>query len=252
VITDKYIAGLIDSDGYLGFNIKKRADGSFRVGPRVSIKQRQDRSQVLYDIAAEWDIQVYDDANTHCIVFTGNKANRILERIQKHLVIKPDVAKFILESTPTECSEEELKDLKNAFNVVRRTTPEREHNYPSRRWLAGYFDGDGSLQCDKKGNLKLQFTSHEREQAALKLIHKAFGGSLHVSGNVAKLYIYLPYRYSKNHIDSVLGYFGKHSVIKQSQVQFVLGHAGRVSTSEIYNKLKQLKSPASTKRDASL
>lgn len=246
MITDKYCAGLVDSDGYIGFNVKKRADG-FKVSPRVTIKQRKDRSKVLYEIAGQWDLKVYNDSNTHCIVFTGNKALRFLERIKRHLVIKPDVAEFICSVNTTECSTEELKELKEELKELKANQTYSKKNYPSRKWLAGYFDGDGSIQADKRGNLRLQFTSHVNEKAGLLLIQKAFKGSIHEEGNAAKLYISLPYRYTRNKVDSVLGYFGKHCVIKKPQVEYVFGHAGKVPTEELYNKLKQLKLPASTK-----
>ncbi len=245
MITNKYCAGLVDSDGYIAFNVNKTKEG-FHVGPRVTIKQRKDRSQVLYRIAEQWDVKVYDDDNTHCIVFCGNKARRFLEQIKNHLVIKPDVAEFVLKVSPTVCNEKSLKELKNALKVLKADQKETKKNYPSRQWLAGYFDGDGSIQSDKKGNLRLQFTSHINEVAGLKLIQKAFKGSVSVSNNTAKLYINIPYRYSKNKVEAILGFFGKHCIIKQSQVQYVIGHAGKVDTEELYNKLRQLKQPAST------
>jgi hypothetical protein len=247
MITEKYCAGLVDSDGYIGINVRKNQNGTFKVDARVTIKQRQDRSQVLRDISAKWDISVFDDADTHCIVFSGNKARRFLEQIKKHLVIKPDVAEFILGSTPALCEEDELKVMKQRLKKLKAAPPKKEKNYPSRQWMAGYFDGDGSIQADKHGRLRLQFTGHVNEQSALLLIQKAFGGSISVSGNVAKLYINIPYRYSKNKIAKIVGYFGKHTRIKNPQVQYVLGHAGRVPKEELYNKLQQLKQPATTK-----
>lgn len=246
MITEKYCAGLVDSDGYIGFNIKKTLSG-FKVSPRVTIKQRKDRSKVLYKIAEDWELNVYDDANTHCIVFTGNKALRFLERIKNHLVIKPDVAEFVSSINTIECSEDELKKLKEILRKLKENQKISKKNYPSRKWLAGYFDGDGSLQADKQGNLRLQFTSHNNEEAGIVLINKAFGGSIHRDKNTTKLYISLPYRYTRNKIDSVLGYFGKHCIIKKPQIEFVFGHAGKVSSDELYTKLKQLKLPASTK-----
>ena len=246
MITDKYCAGLIDSDGYIGFNVKKTSSG-FKVSPRVTIKQRKDRSKVLFEIADQWSLTVYDDEDTHCIVFTGNKALRLLERTKKHLVIKPDVAEFICSTNTVECSEEELKDLRSKLKELKASQTSTKKNYPSRKWLAGYFDGDGSIRADKRGNIRLQFTSHVNEIAGLKLIQKAFGGSIHISGNCAKLYIGIPYRYSRNKVDKILGYFGKHCVIKKPQIEYVFGHAGKVSKEELYDKLRQLKLPASTK-----
>lgn len=244
MITDKYCAGLVDADGYIGLAVSK-VEGGFSIHPRVTIKQRKDRSQVLYEIAKQWEIKVYDDADTHCIVFSNNKARRFLESIKNHLVIKPDVAEFVLRVTPTVCSEETLKDVKNAMKLIKATTPQSVKNFPSRKWMAGYFDGDGCLLASKTGVLKLQFAAHVNEQAGLLLIQKVFGGSIHVesSGNCAKLHIYLP----KTKLDQMLGYFGKHSIIKNSQVQYVLGHARKVSGEELYSKLRQLKQPASTK-----
>lgn len=244
MITDKYCAGLVDSDGYIGLAVSKVEEG-FSVKPRVTIKQRKDRSKVLYDIAAQWEIKVYDDANTHCIVFSGNKALRFLESIKNHLVIKPDVAEFVLRVTHTVCSEVTLKDIKNALKLIKATPPQTVKNFPSRKWLAGYFDGDGCLLASKEGRLKLQFAAHVKEQTGLLLIQKVFGGSIHIEKNsdCAKLHVYLP----QSKLEQMLGYFGKHTIIKNAQVQYVLGHAGKVSGNELYNKLRQLKQPASTK-----
>jgi DNA-binding transcriptional regulator WhiA len=247
MITEKYCAGLVDSDGHIGHNVKKNLNGTFTVDARVTIKQRKDRSEVLFEIAKQWSISVFNDADTHCIVFTGNKARRLLEQIKNHLVIKPDVAELILRTTPTVCSEENLKLAKTTLKQLRTTGTTKVKNYPSRQWMAGYFDGDGSITADAKGRLRIQFSSHINEQAGIRLIQKAFGGSIHTEGNGAKLYINVPYRYSVNKIEKILGHFGKHCIIKQSQVQFVLGHAGKISTEELYDKLKQLKQPASTK-----
>lgn len=246
MIADKYLAGLIDSDGYIGLSPQKRADGTFHVGPRVTIKQRKDRSKVLYLIAADWELNVYDDADTHCIVFSGKKALRLLERIKRHLVIKPDVAEFVLSSTPTECSEERLKELKKQLSITKAIETTKVKNYPSRKWLAGYFDGDGSVTMDKRGNLKLQFSSHNNEQAGLKLIQKVWGGSIHTEGNGAKLHLWVPYR-QKNKVSQTLGYFGKNCYIKAPQVEFIMGHLGKIPKEEFKDKLSRLKLPASTK-----
>jgi hypothetical protein len=247
MITEKYCAGLVDSDGYIGFNVKKNLDGTFKIDARVTIKQRKDRSQVLFEIAKQWSISVFNDADTHCIVFTGNKARRFIEQIKNHLVIKPDVAEFVLRTTPAVCSEENLKLAKSMLKQLKASETKKVKNYPSRQWMAGYFDGDGSITADMQGRLKIQFSAHINEQAGLKLIQKAFGGSIHTEGNGAKLHISIPYRYSVNKIEKIVGHFAKHCIIKQSQVQFVLGHAGKISTEELYNKLRQLKQPASTK-----
>lgn len=222
----KYFAGFIDADGSLGIHVNKAADGSFIIYPKVHLGQVQREVDNLKEFADYYDVEVrYRDVNSLYVVeLTGTKAQRCLESVKKHLVIKDELAEYIL-SLPARATEEELKAYRIVIkNLRKKNTPSK--NFPSRKWMAGYVDGDGCFysRCDKKGTLqtKLIIASSADALAGLNLIKKAFGGCILVRGNQSKYELFL----SQTKLNEIFDYIGKHLRIKKTQMVLLKDYVG--------------------------
>src|SRR5690606_4031018 len=111
----------------------------------------------------------------------------LLEHIAKHLVIKQELAKYVL-SLPKFVDEVELKAIKSVIKNLRRNNSPCKH-HASRRWAAGYIDGDGCISATvlKSGALecRLSVSSWIHAQAGLYLLKEHFGGYIVETNNTA-------------------------------------------------------------------
>jgi hypothetical protein len=120
-------------------------------------------------------------------------------------------------------------------------------NYPARKWLAGYFDGDGCLHAyasgkNKWATMKANIACADYDTAGIETLAKNFGGTIHslCGGRAAQWNLCL----SPSKANHFLSYFAKHLVTKRDQAYFVLGCAkmGHYHDGErIEAILKQLK-----------
>ena len=194
----KYFAGLIDADGSFTFNVRKLTDGNFRIRARCAIYQKN-QFDLLQEFGSQFEVNPYTIKrdNLDCVVFVGKKALRLIEHLRSHLVIKRPVADFVVKHNNKIVSELELKDLKAQLKTL-RLVDQPERNFPSRKWMAGYIDGDGCLisSKNKRGYLcfNLTVTSHGSQKAGLDLMHKCFGGSIYCDKNSEVYRWKLPFR----------------------------------------------------------
>lgn len=241
-ISNKYLAGFLDSDGSIGLQFRKLKTGQFTVQARVSFKQRSDRSIVIRQVAEDWDVSVHHEdkwSGSDLVVLTCNKAVRLLEQIKNHLVIKYDLARFALEVNGMVV--DEPNELRNLFDTLRKLRCSREKTFPSSQWLAGYFDGDGCVTINKDHKVLMRFTSWINDPEGVELIKKQFGGSLYREKNCLRLDVYKSQK--------LIEYFHDNCVIKKAQLQYVLENLRKGSvTEEVKANLSKMKVPASTKR----
>jgi hypothetical protein len=226
MIDVKYFAGFVDSDGSISIHVQKRDNDRYGLYPKVNIGQLTFRDYNLKELAEVFDVNLRyrEDTKLTLIDLTGNKARRFIELIKNHLVIKDELAEYVL-TLPKEVNKEELKSIKKVVKSLRKkTTPTKNH--PSRKWLAGYLDGDGCLyaKVTKSGvlNTKLLVSSAVDAQAGLKLIQKAFGGYINISGNAARLEIHLGVSKTKE----LYEFCGKHLRIKKTQMVLINDYVG--------------------------
>lgn len=250
----KYYAGFFDADGSFDFRPTKRENGTYYLNIKAALYQKD--PEALRDFAEQWEVPVAPSGNVYCVTLSGSKAEMFMQEVKKHLVIKRPVVELLLSlkgMTVTNISE-----VREAVKAARaQTGPEK--NYPSRQWMAGYVDGDGSIGSSFRkadGNLefKLAVTSHVTQRAGLDLMHKAFGGFIAEQGDVRRWHVAL----SVTKGQQVLGFFRKHSKVKGSQAALVLDclrtgkHLKRQGATaeknlEVHKTLQQLKLLATTK-----
>ena len=160
------------------------------------------------------------------------RARMVLSRICKYLVAKRRYAEVVLEFLG-QASPPFDENKKNAYleylKIQRRIPETRIPNYPARKWLAGYFDGDGCLACDLHPNgrsyLSARITTHYRDKVAIDLIHRLFGGRLYETKRPHGVYPMLVINLVPSKAKQFLNYFIKYSVVKKAQGYFILGCA---------------------------
>lgn len=236
MLTEKYLAGLIDSDGSFGVRFFRRNAGDFRPAAFLNVSQVTEKNKVLYLIQERFGGFIGKHCSKTGYGGEGNmtwglshtEAKKMMARIEKHLVVKrarvKPYLKYLQEvnRVPSDKVLEHREYLKSIMKI-QSSLP----NYPSRKWLAGYFDGDGCFasRLNKQGfaYLSARLTAHINADAGVRLLYKAFGGGIYFNKGP-----YLPMwclHLEPSKAKEFLGYFLKHLIIKKTQGYFVLGCA---------------------------
>jgi hypothetical protein len=233
MLSDKYIAGFLDADGSIQIawrNVDRENSNPDLKRAYLSLEfsQKADQSRVLDLISKRIGGVVAIDFRGYSLLKVfGSQAEQVLSRICKHLVIKRHYAKVCLEIHGKVCNRREM---------AARLTEERRQpslplpNFPSRQWLAGYIDGDGSFvgYANRKDTtvavVQCQIVASEYDAEGLDIIRKNFGGTMSRVTKMPHLFVWkLGLEPSK--AKKFLGYFSKHLVTKRDQAMFILGCA---------------------------
>lgn len=225
MIDFKYAAGFVDSDGSIQIHASKMAN-HFAIYPVVSMSQLPHRSNLLHDCAKFYELSVHrNQRGTDEIRISGTKGRRFLEQIKNHLVIKMELAEYIL-NLPKFVSQEELDAIRKVIQNLRRNNTPCKHQ-PSRKWAAGYIDGDGCISASvtKTGGLecRLSVSTWVHAQAGIKLLQKTFGGYIVESANTAN------WRVSLNpaKVQEFKEWLGPHLRIKKTQLELAYDFIGK-------------------------
>lgn len=226
----KYFAGLFDADGSFTAEPRKLANGNFRIQLRATLYQL-DKANVIREFSEYWESTLQQHPNgTYNTSIRCKKAQRFMEQVKNHLIVKRPLVEYLLEINGEEVNPTVWKVIKKHIKELRSNTKLKKP-YPSRQWCAGYIDGDGCLisHLRKDGNLSvtLVVSSIETANTGIQLLHKFFGGQIYNSmqhgKNIQQWRVYL----SESNCKTVLGYFGKHLRIKKAQSDYVLGYIGK-------------------------
>lgn len=255
-LSEKYVAGFLDSDGSI--QVVLRADCNY---PMISLafSQSTDQDEVLHLIQRDYGgaltysaARAAGDpggkASAATTLALGSKASRmLLSRIHKHLVVKRRYAEVCLDVIKEKVTKDDHERVRAYLKVQRQIPSTYMPNYPSRKWMAGYLDGDGCFsvqRLSKLGNasLILHVAAAKYDEIGIRLLQKAFGGRLHdmCSGRVTQWCLPFPPSKAKE----VLNFCGQYLVVKRDQAEFVKGCAemGHYRDgSSIKAALKQLK-----------
>lgn len=227
MVSDKYIAGFLDSDGSIGFNF---IDKGRRPLLHITWTQKACQDEVLSEIhkviGGRLDEIIVKGNGYSRLNICGRKAEALLNRIRKHLVIKRRFAdvcmKVVMEKVndPTKIKEY----LKKERRVESLPIP----NFPTRKWLAGYIDGDGCFSINsisKKGAAYpiLHIAAANYDTEGIEAIQKSFGGRIHNmnNGNVRQYILSL----APSKAIQLISYCGKHMIVKHDQALFILNCA---------------------------
>ena len=257
ILSEKYIAGFLDADGSFGIDFVKKRTGYF---PRfnLSFSQETKKDKVLHLIKESVGGDGYLDSvkgrvNPQSrLTLQYVKAVMLLSRIKKYLVIKRQYADYLIDyynEMKGPYTAEEIKGIKKHLKESRKTLVSLMQNHPTRKWLAGYFDGDGCVAYSYRKKtgciyISVRITTEPAYIVSLELISKAFGGKIYKESKKEDEYpvwvLHLPPSKAKQ----FLGYFAKHSIVKKDQLYFVLGCAkgGNFRDGQtIRQSIKQLK-----------
>jgi hypothetical protein len=211
--------------------------------------QKSSQDEVLSLIQRDYDAvlmtQTVNGTDYSKAQISGKPAEMLLSRIAKHLVVKRYQANMVLDRLHQPVGDHDA--FKAWLKEVRRVKSLPIPNYPARKWLAGFFDGDGCLSVQdisKHGAaiIVVVIASADYDTESLELIHKAFGGNIHGIKDKPCKQWKLTMQPSK--AMEFLGHFAKYSIVKKSQIDFILGCAemGHFRDGKsIKDGLKQLK-----------
>ena len=232
-LSDKYIAGFLDSDGSIELVWSKvdRANTNPAIGRgyvALRFTQLTKQDEVLFRIQEAIGGNIYYSERGNgstLLALVGTKAQMVLSRIAKHLVVKRHYAYAVLELHGQALDKDSTKQhLKEQRRIKSLPIP----NFPPRKWLAGYFDGDGHIGIRVPANRRsaqpvFEIASSDYDTEGLEVIQKVFGGTIHDIGKrpVKALTITMPPSKAKQ----MLGYFTKHLITKREQAEFILSCA---------------------------
>lgn len=139
---NKYVAGLIDSDGSI--SLKKTRGIVYLKTTITSID-----SDLLVSLRLHYNLGTtyLKDNGSICVWELADKHSKILlGRLTKHLNIKGQLSEFAMWATKDKphVNQCQWDELKTCYTKLRETTKWLKHpKHPSWAWLAGFLDGDG-------------------------------------------------------------------------------------------------------------
>lgn len=249
MISEKYLAGFIDADGHFGVR--------YRIGATPDLifvlSQRIDRVYVIQDLREMFDVAAaitvkgkYANLSLRC-----GPAVRVMERLAKYMVMRRRYVEWLLVSRklwPVMRDQSDIAKVKAEVKAARRWCDSDAElpNYPTRKWMAGYIDADGCFIANATNSgcyARLSFVTEPFDTEAIRLLHKAFGGSIHTMkcGNVA----YSLYLGDPSKAIEVLEFCAPHLEAKKAVAYFLLGCAknGNFRDGDTIHKIvKQLNS----------
>jgi hypothetical protein len=220
ILSDKYAAGFFDGDGSLFVGLTTNPVPVKRL--ELGFHQKESNSGVIDLLAQRFSGGTRDNRSgrrrgtiTHGsrLRFTGQKAVDLLCRLKPYLVAKRVRANRI------------LRELGFTERVGTDSIPV----YPSRNWLAGYFDADGCVyaHANRHGGtatVKLSIDSDSLEKDGLVLVQKAFGGAIRQRGATGNCWRW-ELRADAAMVRKFFDPIAKHLTVKREQAYFILGCA---------------------------
>ncbi len=228
MLSEKYLAGFVDADGHLSVRarIGARPDLEFSVAQEVGFQEP------LLELQSEFGgiIRVRHDGQHAELCMRGGPARKAFERLKKFLVLKRDQAERFLDLVDRGVvlqTREDVVAIRDRVKKIRAYGAIHQPNYPSRKWMAGYVDGDGCFTvkvCKKTGYAypSLTVLAAPNYVVGITLLQKAFGGRIQALGSNAVWSVSLS---QPSKIEQVLGHCAPYLVKKQAQAYFLLGCA---------------------------
>lgn len=244
---EKYIAGFLDADGSIGISWR---GGKYKPQLTLSFSQKTSQDEVLHliqkDLGGMIRTKMVGKTCYSELCLRDKPAVMALNRIKKYLVVKRRYADVCLQHVEAGVPREDWKDLAKQLKVERRVRSLPLPKHPTRKWLAGYFDGDGCVYGNSakgrgKAIIELSIASSDYDTEGLEIIHKVFGGGIYQQKNGIRIWKLFP---PPSKLIEFFEFFGAHSVVKKDQIDFILACAkmGHLRDGErICQTLKHLK-----------
>lgn len=228
MFSEKYLAGFIDADGHLSVRARIGAipDLEFSVAQEAAFFGPLEAMQKEFG----GNIREKLGGSYFELQMRGKPARKAFERLKKYMVLKRHQAEQFIELCESMYILQDLADVASVrarVKAIRASGATRQPNYPSRKWMAGYVDGDGSFAvkvCKKTGYAypNLSVLAAPNYVVGVTLLQKAFGGNICAIGQNAQWTVSLS---QPSKIEQVLRHCAPHMVKKQAQAYFLLGCA---------------------------
>ena len=224
-MNEKYIAGLIDADGHL--SVRTRIDATPDL--EISIAQRTKYLDVLKQIQDEFGGTIrrkqnadYDNSE---LQMRCGPARKCMERLKKYMVLKRHHAEMFIDLVDNASvlkTQEDVQRIRRRVKEIRRYGANRLPNFPAKKWLAGYVDGDASFNvkvCSKTGYAypSISIMAAPNYEAGIVIIQQAFNGKICSVKNNALYQLQLPPSKAKQFFE----YFAKYLIIKKPQAYYL-------------------------------
>lgn len=227
MLSEKYLAGFLDSDGCIYIQWLKEG---WKPQLRINFSQKEEQDKVLSMIHEEYGgytkTMKINGVNYNGLDFCGKGADMLLNRIKKHLVVKRHYADICIALSREKAFN--IPELKKRMNAERRIKSLPLPNFPSRKWLAGYLDGDGCIsvqEISKTGNatMVLHVACSDYDTEGIELLSKAYGAPVFdmAQGRCRQWKRTLPPSKAREIFEPIV----KYMVTKQDQAQLLLGCA---------------------------
>ena len=227
-LSAKYIAGFFDADGTV--NIVFQADTK-RPQLRLGFCQKTEQDEVLQLIHAEWGGHmrcgfVKGVSYSH-LTWSGNKqCAMLLNRIKQFLVIKRHYAEVCLDISERQIEKDEIPKVREYLKIQRRQKSLPLPKHPSRKWLAGYIDGDGCISVTQlrrpsgAAELILHIAASNYDTEGIEIIQKQFGGRINdmCEGRVKQYAVSL----APSKVREIFEEIHPSMVVKKTQAEFIL------------------------------
>lgn len=184
----EYAAGMMDADGCFGINPKKRSDGeTYKIRIYCKVDQKV-TSYFLQELSDEYSVTLTcQPSGVSRVSLCGVDAEHFTKRIRPYLIIKDQIADYILSLRGLTVTKDELRLIRNHLKSL-RDDPRIYNRNITDRYIAGFIDGDGWLTAsyDKKSGylqFKLGALSHISQAQTLHLLQERFGGAFSYKKN---------------------------------------------------------------------
>lgn len=197
----KYLAGLIDADGWCGLKFQ---NGYVQVKLGLSASESIDREgqfiRSLPELTGCGSVYKEELVNPkhsdrwHWTVGARADLEKLLPRFAKHCIIKANLLDGLLailrETKGLRFTDEQIEELKLRSQALRRNTgPLKPKNFLSWAYVAGYLDGDGHYKnkfYNGGYHREVSCVCHPDDRIIVDYLIKCFNGTEHVdqAGNI--------------------------------------------------------------------
>lgn len=229
-LSDKYVAGFFDADGTVG--VVYQADCR-TPQLRVAFSQKTSQDEVLALIREEYagclSYDIVNGVSYTKLSYSGNRqCSQLLNRIKPHCVLKRQYIEVCLDVCARQLEKDEIERVKAYLKIQRKQRCLPIPKHPTRKWLAGYLDGDGCLNVTTIGRYEtgkaiLHIAASDFDTEGIELIQKQFGGAIHdmCEGRVKQLVVQLPASKAIELLTPIV----PHMIVKKTQAELLLGCA---------------------------
>lgn len=184
----KYLAGLLDADGWLHIRTYKTTQGNeyLRLEMGLQASESVDKHGYVKSLGeragsvSTREFKKHKNWSTAYCWKVGkmNELNQLIPRLTKHMVIKAKHWQRLFDFYHEHRGQSVDGEFVRLFSDESRldTGPLKPKKHPTWGWVAGYLDGDGCYSLTKKRCLRVDVVSHENDTQGLYLLQKAFGG----------------------------------------------------------------------------